>query len=335
MGLRHALAFTIASALALAGCSGVPARAPRQASHALRVAATKFPASAPIYIAAAKGYFADEGLDVDLHTYDAGKLSLEAVLADETDIAAVAETPIARAVLDNKSVAVIATLADVDSANWIVARRDKGISSARDLVGKRIGLVSGSTGDFFLHIYLTVSRVDPDLVQVVPMSPNHLIDSLASGDVVAISGWAPYTTGAKQRLGKNAVLLDEPGLYTMSWNAVVRPEFARSRSADIERFLRATRRANAFIAENPAEAIRITERACGVPAAELRRSWGNYHWGTKLDQTLVLSLEDESQWMISEAGTKTQIPDFLDYIYTTPLRHVSPSDVTVVEPEEP
>jgi hypothetical protein len=53
---------------------------------------------------------------------------------------------------------------------------------------------------------------------------------------------------------------------------------------------------------------------------------------TGLDQTLLMTLEDEARWMISESGAAREVPDFLQFIDATALRQIRPWDVDIVEP---
>jgi len=312
--------------LAISACASPPA--PPAPKMKVTIAATTLPSSAAVYVAHEKGYFRAEGLDDEVRLYGAGRLALEAALERKVDVAMVAETPIVGAVLRRRTPHVIATVCEIDGANVIVGRKDRGIKTAHDLIGKRIGVFVGTSSDFFLHIYLVTSDVDPKAVTVVPLTTDNLVSSLVSGKVDAIAAFAPYTFQSQDRLGTNATVLGQPGLYTTFWKVATSREFARRRSDALVAFLRAIRRANLSIAAHPTEAQRITARWTGISLANIRRTWSTYHWTLELEQPLLLALEDESRWMSSESTT----PDFLRYLDGAPLKRVEPGAVRLIEP---
>jgi ABC-type nitrate/sulfonate/bicarbonate transport system substrate-binding protein len=328
-----ALALLVLCILALAiGTACTASQNPPAAAKKANFAMTRYPGSAALYVARDKGFFRDEGVDPTFTVYPSGVLALAAVIDGSADFATCAETPIARAALDGKPLAVVATLARVQRSNLIVARRDKGVASAGDLKGKRVGLAKSSAADFLLHIYLIASGIDPKGVEVVYMKPDEVVGALTSGRVEAVCTWPPYTTKLISELGDGAVVLDSPGLYTLKWNVSVRRDLT-SRDPDlIVRFLRAVAKADDYIAEHPDEARSITAKAVGVDTTTIKAMWNDYRMSVMLDQSLLLSLEDEARWMrASESTRQPGIPNFLEYVYTGGLRAVRPANVRIVE----
>lgn len=317
------LAFATATA-SLTACTHAPA------PEKLTVAAATRPGSAPVYVAQAKGYFRDEGLDVTVRPYAAGRFALSDTLNGKADIATVSDTPIALAVLNGQTPAVIGTISEAAGANVIIARKGHGIAKAADLAGKRVGVIRGTSADYFLHVYLVASGVEPSSVSVVPLEPEELVGALRAGKVDAISAADPQATRAEEALGPSAVVLSDPTIYTQTWNVAVRPETVRDRPAALDKFLRAVARANDFIASNPSEAQMITANGTGVPVSTLKREWATNIWTLTLEQSLILTLEDEARW----ASGKRRAPDFLAYVETGPLRRVHPEGVNVVVPKD-
>jgi NitT/TauT family transport system substrate-binding protein len=313
----------------LVGGAACPGTAPHRPLDRIALAIGHWPGDAPVHVAREKGYFAAEGLEVTLTSFQSGHLGLAAMLSGKADLATVGETPIALAALDGKPVAVVATIATIDRAILIIARRDRGISAAADLRGKKIGVAAGTTADFFLHIYLTTSRISPKDVHVADLPPEKVVDALLNGDVDAVSTWAPYSVELRDRLAGNAVVLSDPAIYTMTWNLVATPDFLKSHPERVEKLLRALIRANRFIADRPTEARAITSRNLGAESGLFEREWRNYHFAAVLDQSLIESLEDQARWMIGTTGAARQPPNFLHLVQPAPLRSVRPEAVTI------
>ncbi len=325
------LGVAVLLAIAATGVGGCGGDLSADRKERLVVAATTLPGSAPVYVAKARGMFDDEGLDVEIRTFGAGKLALDAVLRGDADVALVAETPVARAALDGQKPVVFATISRVDNANVIVGRKSRGILRPQDIRGRRVGVVPGTTADFFLHIYSVVSGLEPADVDVVSLETSTLVDSLSAGRVDAISAFAPYSHEAMDTLRDDATVLSQPGLYILYWNAATTREVAQRRRPALTRFLRALDRANQYATDSPADAQRITARGTGSSIEHIARGWNQIDWSLALDESLVFSLEDEYRWLSD--GQET--PDFLDYLDPRPLRAVDPSRVTVVDSPNP
>jgi NitT/TauT family transport system substrate-binding protein len=299
--------------------------------ESVTIAVTPWLGSAAIFVAAEKGYFREEGLDVTLQIYLSGHLCIDALLAGTAELATAAETPIARAALANKPLAVIGSIARVDNAIQIIARKDRHISVSQDLKGKRIGMVSGTTADYFLHVYLVTSYIDPKEIQVVDYTTDEIVEALLSGAVDAVCTWLPYTTLLKEQLGDNALVLGDSSIYRMAWNLAAIRDFAQSRPAALHKFLRAVIKANRFIAEQPDQARAISARQMGTQGDLLEKEWPQVRFGVTLDQSLILNLEDHARWLIQrDSEIKTATPNFLDFINTDGLQAVHPDAVTII-----
>ncbi|MEW5745317.1 MAG: ABC transporter substrate-binding protein [Nitrospirota bacterium] len=315
----------------LSGCSRERERTPSPGQRATTIAVVPIPHAAPLYIAYQKGYFKDEGLKVVLRTFETGKGALDAALRGHADLATVAETPIARAAVEGKSVFVIATLSDSDRATMIIARRDRGISSPADLRGKKIGVSLGTNSEFFLYIYLTLHHVAQDEITIVDLRPAEIAGALTRGEVDAVSVWLPHTAQLRNMLGSNALALHDPDIYTMTLNLAGPREFILKNPEAINRLLRALVKATRFIRESPDEARTITARCTGLSPSVIDEAWNDFNFAVELDQSLLVSLEDQAAWLLGKksGGTGRGVPNFLDTLYPAALEKIDPSMVTV------
>jgi NitT/TauT family transport system substrate-binding protein len=307
----------------IVGCSGTE-------DEEATIGVSPQPVSAPVYVAYEKGFFKREGLRVTLQPYASGKHALNAVIERKAHFATVAETPIVFAGLKAEKIYVVATIANSDKYMKIIARKDRGISAPAELKGKKIGVSPGTNGEFFLHAYLTINGVAQKDVQAVDVPPGDMVDTLVTGKVDAVSTWVPFTTMLEKQLGGNGLILEDPGVYEMTWNVAVTREFARNNPQRIKKFLRAVIRADSFIKDRPDEARAITAKYIGMRVSALNEIWDLYNFSTLLDESLILNLEDQARWVTSkEADGISPLPNFLDFIYTDGLRVVKPEAVAI------
>jgi sulfonate transport system substrate-binding protein len=205
------------------------------------------------------------------------------------------------------------------------------VSAPRDLKDKRVGVVAGTTADFFLHIYLITSYIDPKEVKIVNLMTDQVIEALLNGEVDAVSTWIPYTAILRDKLDLNAVILQEPSIYTMIWNVVAAKDFAEKSPERIKKFLLAISKANKFIAEHNTEAREVCSKYIGTKSPLYNREWSDYFFTMKLDQSLLLNLEDQARWMSGKKGAgEVEAHNFLDNINATGLKAAKPDAAGII-----
>ncbi|MDD4905293.1 MAG: hypothetical protein PHD39_03910, partial [Methylobacter tundripaludum] len=96
----------------------------------------------------------------------------------------------------------------------------------------------------------------------------------------------------------------------------------------VERFLRALIKAEDFVAKNPDEAQGIMSVATKIDKDLIRDVWNDFNYHVVLDQTLLLTLEDETRWAMKNKLTdQTDMPDYLSYIHLDSLKAVKPEAI--------
>jgi NitT/TauT family transport system substrate-binding protein len=282
-------------------------------------------------VAQRQGYYLQEGLDATPLMRSYGKAALQEVLDGKADFATVADTPVMFAIMNGEKISVIATIQTTINGNAIVARKDRGILVPKDLKGRKIGVTSSTTGDFFMDIFLALHGMSRKDVKVVSLSPSALPGALVNGDVDAVSAFTFYLIQSQMKLGEKGITFYDKDLYTFTFNIVATQEFIRNNPGKVLKLLRALIKAEEFVRRNPEEAQKNISDYSRVDMAMVRRLWTGTSHRVALDQSLVLSLEDESQWAIKNRLTKaTKIPNYLDYIYFDGLKAVKPDAVRIL-----
>jgi ABC-type nitrate/sulfonate/bicarbonate transport system substrate-binding protein len=309
----------------LLGLSGLAAQAAQ-----LVIAVGENSIFAPLQLAAQEGYFAAEGLDVKVITCVNGRRCLKHLTDGEAHVATVADTPMVFALHAGHRFDIVATFGTSAQDSMIVARTDRGIRSAGDLAGKRLGVVRGTSSHYFANVFLLVNGVTRDTVNIVFIDPNAPADPLVHGDIDAAALYRPAGPQAVQQLGAKARVLPTQVPYTVMVNLVAQPGLSQD---NLVRVLRATRRGIELLNSQPARAQAMLAAHWQTDAKTTAERLAGYDWRLGLSQNLLSTLEAESRWALREdlVDRSNGRPDYLELMRVEPLRSLDPRAVTLVK----
>ena len=292
---------------------------------------TRYTGTGLVFIAHVQGYFAHEGLNITLQPYTTGKDALDAALEGRADLATVADIPIMFAVMKRHPVSIVATISTVEKDPGVIGRKDKGILTPADLHGKHIGVTLGTSGHFMLDALLIRQKLSTDDVTLHDLQPQELANALLQGDVDAVATWEPYLGALRTQLGANGMIFYSEGIYELPFNIAGTRDYVVNHPEIIKKFVRALVRAERLCRDEPDAASQIIASAINVSRENLQELWPSYRFSVTLDQSLLLTLEDETRWAIKNALTdRTNIPNYLDHFYLDALEAVTPAAVTVI-----
>jgi ABC-type taurine transport system substrate-binding protein len=199
------------------------------ASRALVFAVARLPLSLPIYVAEEQGFFAAEGVAVNVADCDIGRRCLDRMLAGGADLATAAVLPLVRTAMQGRRFAVVATIAAARNDAKLIVRRGTGIDSAAALAGRRVGTFVGTSAHFLLELSLLTAGVDPAKVTLVALEPEDAADALRAGRVDAIAVFEPFAWHAARALGDEAQVISDRRLHVEHWNIVASATMPRCR----------------------------------------------------------------------------------------------------------
>ena len=292
----------------------------------LTIAVTPSALSLPVDVARAQGFFTAEGLDVRVVDCASGPVCLKLLFDGTAHMAAAAELPIVNAGFERSDFALISTIATSTGNIRLLARKSAGIARAKDLVGMRVGAIAGTSAHYFLETYLLFHDIDPRQIKFVPLTGANAVAAMERREVDAFAGFTQHTSAITRSLKSDSVVLDDPHIYTETYNLVVQRSLLASRSAEVRKVLRALDRAEQFIAKSPAEAKQMVIARTAVDAALLDTIFPSFTYRLSLNQSLISAMEGEGRWAIREghASAKT-VPNYLKLVDDGPLRSAVPS----------
>lgn len=288
-----------------------------------------------LLIAHANGYFRDNGLEVTFKLLPTGPEGLKQLQASRIDVAHVADFVLVREIFrDARSLRCLGSIAATD-VNQLIARKDKGILQPRDLKGKRIGVAQATQSEYYLGQFLSFHNLVWQDIEVVNLNPPALTEALANGKVDAVMVWEPYIYEIKKRLEDKIISWSGQNGQQFYNILVSRDQFIQAKPEALVRLFRALKQAEAFVKQNNEAALKIAAQQLKVDASVLKNEWGSSTYEVSLDQTLLITMEDQARWMINNKLTdQTRLPNYLDYIDAEPLAKVDPKAVRIIIPKD-
>jgi len=297
----------------------------------LNLAYLAMPQTGVILIALEKGYFAAEDLVVNPQPFSYGKLAVESVIRGDSDLAISAETPVILALLAGENLEIAATISSWDMNTAIVANRASGVQKPADLAGKAIGMVKGTSGEYFIDSFMSARGIDRNTVTLVELEPDSMLQSITSGMIAAAVIWVPTRLAISDGLGDQAMVFFGEDLYTEYLCVSGKANFLDSNPGMMRAFIRAIIRAEAFMKSNPVEAVAIITKLAGVTERNVRSVMDLLRVNVALDQGFLIQLEDETRWAMSLPSiSEKKLPNFLGLLNTDALDFEAPARVRLI-----
>lgn len=325
--LRRAASLALLLFVAVAAC------AQRQPPPPLTLATSAASLSLPIHVADDNGYFAAEGVAVNLRECLGGFRCLRMMFDGQADLATAADMPIVVSSFERDDYAVLATFATSSRNEKLLTRKSAGITEPVQLEGRRVGTVKGTSAHYFLDIWLLFNGIDPKRVVIVPLNPEQAPGAIERREVDAVAVYEPYAFRALELLGSDARLLPSARIYSASFNLVASRHTIAARLDDLQKVLRALLRAEAFIREQPLKAQALMKARLKLGQDYIDWDWPHLEFRIALDQSLIATMEGEARWALREGhvAADRRPPNYLRFIEAGPLRSVAPGAVTLLE----
>jgi len=263
---RYLCWMAIAAFLSVALCPGGMLSAQTQK---IRIAySSRSNIATPFYVASTRGFFREEGLDVELIQVSP-RLGAMAVMNGDVSFTT-SFTSTFRGILQGLPLKVI-LIALKKGVYFLVVRPE--IKDVQDLKGKKLGVATIRGTDQLVAEELLRSRgFNPALLQPVVLGDTAVrAQAVASGAVQAVSLSPPHDLILKQ-MGFN-ILAGPPEVGLPASGLFASDRLIKENPQVVKRTLRALIKANRFIAENPQETIRVMVKWVPQPPEVAARSY--------------------------------------------------------------
>jgi ABC-type nitrate/sulfonate/bicarbonate transport system substrate-binding protein len=299
MGMKKlSAALAVAAALALSGCgggSGSEGAAAAGGAGTLKVGTIGIGSDAAIKMAIDKGYFKEEGLNVETSVVANPPAGVAAAQSGQLDLTYSPSIPMLNAMSQNVPLKIIAAadgyapkdqqpkdLAKVDDTGLFVPKGSN-ITSPKDLEGKSVSVPARKA-----QMEVTVAKAvkdaggDPAKINWMVLDPASALQSLDSKRIDAATLIAPFTSQAES---KGHERLSSPGVEFFQEGAVglwvAGAKTAEAKKDQLAGFARAIYKANDYANKHIDEAHKVAAELTSVPLATIEKGAESY-WPTEV-----------------------------------------------------
>lgn len=253
---RHVLAWSsvvfvgsLLLGMAAAGGVAAPTR-PAQTKLTVRMDFFAGPEQAGFWVAKAKGWYAQNGLDVQVLEGQGSDSTAQLVAAGRDTAGYVSADALLRA--NSKGANLVMVAMPIQDAGWaIVTRANSRIRRPKDLEGRTYGDSAGSATVPLLFAFCAATKVDCKNIKIVYVPTSAVIPGFFSGkfDAIQANDWWPsgYTKKGPVRFIK----FRNYGVSTQGWGIVFDREMLASDPEVVRKFVRATMKGFAWAFQNP------------------------------------------------------------------------------------
>ena len=293
------------------------------------------PAMTLVMVAKEKGHFLEEGVDVEIKEFTAGKFALQAFLGGAIDFAVSGEVPVCLATLQGNQIRVVAQVVE-ETINEVrvVALKEEGMTDPTTYFKtkkRKLATSFGGGPEFFTYEFLRRYEIEPEEIEVLSLRPEDMPAALEARSVDAIAIFDPFAFIAEKRMGDQVTTFSDASLYSEFYVLDARPEQVENNPEVIEAILRGLVRASHSIEADPDEAKQILQGYTKLDRDIIDGVWGHFSFKPALTQKLIDYWNAQAIWAkdTGKVQPNTEIPNFRGIIDDRFLQKVNQDAVNI------
>lgn len=231
-------------------------------SAPLRIGIIAWVGYAPLYIAQEKGFFAEEGIKVEIVKIEETGARHAALMNNGIQVAINTIDAFASGVAEGVSAVAFLKTDDSFGGDGIVARKE--IKTVADLKGKTLAYPKGLPGHFFLLYLLDQKGLSSSDFEAMSMEAGDAAAAFIGKKLDAAVTWEPWLSKAGNTEHGHILTTSKeaPGLIVDI--LVANKPTIDGRADDLQKLMRAWFRALEYVEANPKESYQVMGKALGL-----------------------------------------------------------------------
>jgi NitT/TauT family transport system substrate-binding protein len=248
----------------LAGCSNA-------SEEAVRIAINPWPGYEFLHLAKSKGFFEDEGLNVELIEMASLADVQRVYIQGRADGMASTIIEVVHAAGNTQEALSIVQIPDYSNGGDIILSHES-IKSVKELKGKKVGAEVGSLGMYILALALTKHGLSLDDVQILNVEQLAAEDALLNKEIDAVVTYPPFSSSIQKHKQFIEILNTKELPGDVIDSIVLRTDFVDANPQWVVNFLKVWDRTLDYAQANKKEAYGIMADREGISAAEFEEA---------------------------------------------------------------
>jgi NitT/TauT family transport system substrate-binding protein len=265
--LKTTALFALSAAIptTLTACNPQANQQPAATTKPLTIGISGWPGWGAHYIAQAKGFYKEAGLNIDIKTFSSFSDINTALLAGQLDMGYIGGADIM--VLNQKG-GNLKTVMLTDYSNGADGLVGRNITTLADLKGKKIAMEDTPYNAVFLNQALKKANLTEKDVQIVAMTTDAAATAIITGNVDAAVIYQPFLKKTVDE-GKCNILFTTEGTNIIPNILAANAKVMSDRKEDLVAYLKAYAKAMELYRNNQADVMPIVAKEVGAPPEEV------------------------------------------------------------------
>lgn len=210
----------------------------------------------PWFLGVDKGFYADEGLNVEVLEGTSETQTLHLVASKSDTFGWLDLATMASGVAQGIPVRSVSAI-NQKSPNAIIARSDSQITKPADLTGKKVSMVAGTSMHTLWPAFLRANNLDSNKISLVTLDSGARNQAILNKQVDAIGAFG-HSSGValkSQGLDVNILFYSDHGLPAYGQGIVAHTDTLKEKPDMVRRFVKASHRAWEYAKDHPDEAL--------------------------------------------------------------------------------
>ncbi|TAN28067.1 MAG: nitrate ABC transporter substrate-binding protein [Castellaniella sp.] len=277
----------LALSAVMLGTAAVPAQAQQKPKDKVSLMLNWYLYSehAPFFLGKKLGYYADEGIDLDIQEGRGSAVTAQAVAAQSVQFGYIDVTTMIKAAARGAPLISTGVLFQISPMS-VMAFEDKNIRTPKEIIGKTVAVTPGDALSQVWPIFLKVNHIDPTQIKTVSGDAQTKLNAVMTGRADMLLGYVmDQAIKLQDATGRKVypIRFADYGVNQISSGIVVNKEWLAKNQDLTRRFMRASTRAVEAAVKDPQAAVDAMLEAkpkAGVAATlliGLQRSIALYH----------------------------------------------------------